>query len=100
MAEPAESSDLAELVERLEQLAADERSSDVEQRPAERLAFDLVRQRHDRINELYYEHGLSDAEAEARTLEEAGLSPAGIALTMTATGRSDLSERTVTEYLE
>lgn len=100
MAEPAESSDPAELVDRLDQLAADEQSSDDEQRPAKRLALALVRHYHDRINELYYERDLSDAEAEARTLEEAGLSAAGIALAMTATGRGDVSERTVVEYLE
>ncbi|AFZ74286.1 hypothetical protein [Natronobacterium gregoryi] len=100
MVESADRDDPAEVVEQLDRLATGEGPGDDERRSVERLALDLVRHYHDRINELYYEHDLSDATAEARTLEEAGLSTPGIALAMTATGRDDVSERTVAEYLQ
>ncbi|MFP8890344.1 hypothetical protein ACLI4U_11290 [Natrialbaceae archaeon A-CW2] len=98
MGKSVESRETAELVERINQLASDDQSDSDEPPSIERLAFDLVRRCHDRINELYYEYNLSDAEAEARMLKEIGLSVEGIALVMGAT-RDDISLRKINDYL-
>ncbi|TYT61234.1 hypothetical protein [Natrialba swarupiae] len=100
MGEATVSSDPDELVDRINELAASGPSTDGKQSPVKQFALELVLQYHDRINERYYERGRSDVEAEARTLDEAGLSTAGIVLAMSATGRPDVSERMVTACLE
>lgn len=66
----------------------------------ERLGLELVTHQHDRIHELYYEDDCSDAAAEAVALSELGLTPAGITVLMAATGREDVSERTVATYID
>ena len=66
----------------------------------EHLGLELVRRQHDRINELYYEAGCSDAAAEAVALAELGLTPAWISTLMTATGRSNVSAQTVATLIE
>lgn len=85
------------LPERINQLAAD---GDENDDTAKQLALELVRTHHDRINELYYEDGLSDAEAEALALDEAGVTTAGATLVMTVTGRSDDDVETAIESIQ
>ncbi|ELY40414.1 hypothetical protein [Natronorubrum sulfidifaciens] len=86
MADPSNSDRTRSLSKRINQLAADGTENDD---TAKQLALELVRTHHDRINELYYEDGLSDAEAEALALDEADVTTAGATLVMTVTGRSD-----------
>ena len=103
MSDATDSSDSLQLSEQLNQLAADGvhlAVDDQNEESTKQLALELVQQHHDRINELYYEHDLSDAEAEALALAEADVTPAGTALIMTVTGRNDISEETVVEYIK
>ncbi|QFU81844.1 hypothetical protein [Natronorubrum aibiense] len=86
MTDASDSEGSRALPERINRLAADGDETDD---ATKQLALELVRTHHDRINELYYENGFSDAEAEALALDEAGVTPAGATLVMTATGRSD-----------
>ena len=88
--------------DQLNHIAATE--SDVPAAASERdaiteLAISLLQRQHDRINELYYEVGLSDVEAEAVALADVGVTPGGIALIMSVTGREGVSEQTIEEYV-
>lgn len=86
MTDASDSESSLSLPERINRLAAD---GDENDDSIKQLALEVVQTHHDRINELYYEDGVSDAEAEALALDEAGVTPAGTTLVMTVTGRSN-----------
>ncbi|MDQ2052269.1 hypothetical protein RBH26_17490 [Natronolimnohabitans sp. A-GB9] len=103
MTTSSDSGESVDPVDRLDRLAAngDGLPADESERESiKQLSLSLARRHHDRINELYYEDGLTDVEAEAVALDEAGLDPDAIVLAMSAAGREEVSERTVSESLE